>query len=685
MRPSFLNPMFLPISRINGVGPKTAPLIHKAIGGDLVKDAALHLPFRYLDRRFNSKIADAKTGTNANFEVFVDAHEPAVKNRPYRVRVSDDTGFLTLVFFNPNPKYLASRLPIGATRIITGEVIERYNEKQMMHPSRILDLDSDELNVHFEPVYANVAGLSQKTLGKICKEAARPAADFPDWLSDDLKFQYGWQSFGQALQTAHNPLHESDILPDAKARERLAFDELLARQLTLQIANNARNNDIAEPLIGDGKLTHALIAKTGYIPTHAQSNAFNDVATDLARTRPMLRLLQGDVGAGKTLVAAWGCVKACEAKMQSAFMAPTEILAIQHYNSLNPVFAEIGIKAALLSGKIKGAARREILERLETGEIDVLFGTHALFQEKVVFKHLAFVVIDEQHRFGVNARRALLQKGRMPHLLSMSATPIPRTLSMALYGDMDTTILDEKPKGREPIETRAMPMDKLPELEAAVRRAIQNDDRVYWICPLVEESENLDISNVLDRFNHLKALFGDKVALIHGRLKSTEKDAAMERFRTGDAKILVATTVIEVGVDVKEASIIIIEHSERFGLAQLHQLRGRVGRGDKKSHCLLLYQSPLGETAKSRIETLRATNDGFEIAEKDFELRGGGDLLGLKQTGLPNFKIADIAIHKDIVPIARSYAREMLNSDNAKDIIDGIIQLFDLNDAVIAD
>ncbi len=685
MRPSFLNPMFLPVVRINGVGPKTAPLIEKAIGGDLVKDAALHLPFRYLDRRFNSKIADAKNGTNANFEVFVDAHEPAVKNRPYRVRVSDDTGFLTLVFFNPNPKYLSSRLPTGATRIITGEVIERYNEKQMMHPSRILDLDSDELNVHFEPVYANVAGLSQKTLGKICKEAARPAADFPDWLSDDIKFQYGWQSFGQALQTAHNPLHESDILPDAKSRERLAFDEFLARQLTLQIANNARNNDIAEPLIGDGRLTKALIAKTGYIPTNAQARAFNDVATDLARTRPMLRLLQGDVGAGKTLVAAWGCVKACEAKMQSAFMAPTEILAIQHYNSLSPIFAEIGIKSALLNGKVKGAARREILEQLEAGEINVLFGTHALFQEKVIFKHLAFVVIDEQHRFGVNARRALLQKGRMPHLLSMSATPIPRTLSMALYGDMDTSILDEKPKGREPIETRAMPMDKLGELEAAVRRAIQNDDRVYWICPLVEESENLDVTNVLDRFNHLKALFGDKVALIHGRLKSAEKDAAMERFRTGDAKILVATTVIEVGVDVKEASIIIIEHSERFGLAQLHQLRGRVGRGDKKSHCLLLYQSPLGETAKSRIETLRATNDGFVIAENDFELRGGGDLLGLKQTGLPNFKIADIAIHKDILPIARSYAKEMLKDENAKDMIDGIIQLFDLNDAVHAD
>ncbi|WP_240006996.1 ATP-dependent DNA helicase RecG [Pseudaquidulcibacter saccharophilus] len=685
MRPSFLNPMFLPVIRINGVGPKTAPLIEKAIGGDLVKDAALHLPFRYLDRRFNSKIADAKTGTNANFEVFVDAHEPAVKNRPYRVRVSDDTGFLTLVFFNPNPKYLASRLPIGATRIITGEVIERYNEKQMMHPSRILDLDSDELNVHFEPVYANVASLSQKTLGKICKEAARPAADFPDWLSDDLKFQYGWQSFGQALQTAHNPQHESDILPDAKARERLAFDELLARQLTLQIANNARNDDVAEPLIGDGKLTHALIAKTGYVPTNAQARAFNDIATDLARTRPMLRLLQGDVGAGKTLVAAWGCAKACEAKMQSAFMAPTEILATQHFNSLNRIFEEIGIRAALLSGKVKGAARRDILEQLEAGEIDVLFGTHALFQEKVIFKHLAFVVIDEQHRFGVNARRALLQKGRMPHLLSMSATPIPRTLSMALYGDMDTSILDEKPKGREEIATRAMPMDKLPELEAAVRRAIQNDDRVYWICPLVEESENLDVTNVLDRFNHLKALFGDKVALIHGRLKAAEKDAAMERFRVGDAKILVATTVIEVGVDVKEASIIIIEHSERFGLAQLHQLRGRVGRGDKKSHCLLLYQSPLGETAKSRIETLRDTNDGFAIAEKDFELRGGGDLLGLKQTGLPNFKIADIAIHKDILPIARSYAKEMLKNNNAKDMIDGIIQLFDLNDAVHAD
>lgn len=685
MRPSFINPMFLPIIRLNGVGPKTAPLVQKAIGGELVKDAAFHIPYRYIDRRFNCKIADAEVGISANFEVTVDAHEPAHGNRPYRIRVSDDTGFMTLIFFNPNKRYLESRLPIGATRIITGITEEKYHEKQMVHPSRILDFGSEELNIAFEGVYLNVAGLSQKTLGKICRQAAEPCLDFQDWLPESLKFQYGWEDFGKALNILHAPEHETDIEPNSKARERLAFDELLTRQLTLQIANDARETFAAEPLIGDGKLIKSLLEQIGFAPTNAQKRAFNDIANDLTKTRPMQRLLQGDVGAGKTLVAAWGCVKAVEAGSQAAFMAPTEILATQHYNSLFKIFEEIGIKSALLTGKVKGVARRKTLESLANGDIDVLFGTHALFQDNVEFKNLGFVVIDEQHRFGVNARRALLNKGKMPHLLSMSATPIPRTLSMAIYGDMDTSILDEKPKGRQEIETRAMPIDKLPEMVAAVRRAISHDDRVYWICPLVEESEMLEVTNVTDRFNSLKEIFGDKVALVHGRMKSNEKDAAMERFRSGDAKIMVATTVIEVGVDVKEASVIIIEHAERFGLAQLHQLRGRVGRGDKKSYCMLLYQSPLGNIAKSRIETLRDTNDGFVIAERDFELRGGGDLLGLKQTGLPNFKIADIAIHKDLLPIARKYAKAMLEDKANKDIIDGLISLFDLSDAGMAD
>lgn len=663
MRPFELNPFFMDINVLSGVGPKVAPLMKKAINGSFVKDAMFHFPMRVIDRRFNSKISDAPIGKSANFEIIVEKHEKAVSNRPYRVLVSDETGFMTLVFFHPNPKYLTSVLPIGEKRIISGEVFEKYGEKQMLHPARILSPDSDELDIIFEPVYSNVAGLSQKTLGKACFEAASKAELLKEWLDASVKEKYGFIDFLEAIKNIHHPKTEDDVYLLGGAKKRLAFDELFARQLALLINNEDKETKEAIALNAKGEKGGALIKAFGFTPTGAQLRAFSDIKTDIAKHEPMVRLLQGDVGAGKTLVAAYACALAFEAGSQSAIMAPTEILASQHYEAIGTLFEKIGIKSALLTGKIKGKARAQILEALAAGELDVVFGTHALFQDKVNFKNLCLVVIDEQHRFGVNDRRLLLQKGKMPHLLSMSATPIPRTLSMAIYGDIETSILNEKPKGRIEIKTSAMPLEKIPEIEAAVKRAIAKDDRVYWVCPLVEESEKIDLTDASSRFERLKSLFGDKVELIHGKMKPSEKDAAMERFRSGSAKVLVATTVIEVGVDVKEASIIIIEHAERFGLAQLHQLRGRVGRGVKESHCLLLYQHPLGKIAKERINILKESTDGFKIAEKDFELRGGGDLLGLKQTGLPDFKIADIAIHKELLPLAKDYAKYLLNKD----------------------
>lgn len=663
MRPTSLNPLFQSITALQGIGPKTAPLFARAVCGELVRDAALHLPSNLIDRRGCSKIMDAPIGVPTNIKVTIEAHEAAFANRPYRVRVSDESGFLTLVFFNPNTKYLKSRLPIGEVRVISGEVQERFHERQMTHPSRILNEDDEDLKIEFEAIYPNVGGLAQKTLGRACKQAANAATDIKDWIDENLRAREHWPMFAEALLGAHNPKAIDDISPFSKSRERLAYDELFTRQIALGLNNAERLKTPSKPILGNDALCNKMLAGLPYAPTSAQTRAFLAIKEDLAKNRAMMRLLQGDVGSGKTLVAAWACAKAIEGNFQCAIMAPTEILARQHFANLAPILETIGASVEILTGRDKGKVREEKLAALVNGEIKVLIGTHALFQDGVEFNNLGLVVVDEQHRFGVNARKSLMQKGVMPHFLSMSATPIPRTLSMAIYGDMDMSILDEKPEGRKPIETRAFSLERLGEIEAAVARAIKNDDRVYWVCPLVEEIEDSAKSAAIARYEDLHHHFGGKVALIHGRLKPAEKDLAMEKFKSGEAKILVATTVIEVGVDVPEASVMVIEHAELFGLAQLHQLRGRVGRGGKAGHCLLLYQAPLSENGRKRIETLRQTDDGFKIAEADYELRGGGDLLGLRQSGLPALKIADINAHKHLLPIARQDARLLLEND----------------------
>lgn len=691
MRPENLNPLFQSIAKLSGVGPKTAPLIMRAINGELVRDAAFHLPNNLIDRRLNSKISNAPENISANFDVIIDAHEPAFKNRPYRIIVSDETGFMTLVFFNPNVKYLKARLPIGARRIISGEVQSKYNERQMMHPSRILNPDDEALNIKFEAIYPNTGGLSQRTLAKTCHQAAQFVPMLPEWIDENLLKREKWPSFKDAIISCHEPQSLDDVSPNSLARTRLAYDEFLARQIIINTNMVRRNKARAFPLNDRTGLAQKLVENLPFVPTNAQIRAFKEITDDMAKPIPMMRLLQGDVGAGKTFVAAYAMARAIDNGMQACLMAPTEILARQHYRNLTETFAKIGIKAHILTGKDKGRAREDILKSLENGEIQLLIGTHALFQNKVEFHNLGLIIIDEQHRFGVNARRALMSKAIMPHVLSMSATPIPRTLAMAIYGDMDISVLDEKPKNRLPIETRLFDIERLNEIENAVFRAIKNDDRVYWVCPLVEESEKLDISAASERYAQLKKRFGDKVEIIHGQMKSNDKEAAMARFIDGSAKILVATTVIEVGVDVKQANIMIIEHSERFGLAQLHQLRGRVGRGDRKSYCFLLYQSPLSENAKIRMKKLRDTEDGFQIAETDFELRGAGDILGLRQTGLPDFKFADLFTHKEYMEIARQDARLLLKNDpelqsQRGEAIKILLELFSLqNSNAIAD
>jgi ATP-dependent DNA helicase RecG len=663
MRPEVLNALFAPLNTLQGVGPKIAPLAAKAVGGEMVRDAAFHLPVSLVDRRYRPLINEAEIGKLATIAATVESHEAGGMGRPYKVRMSDESGFLTILFFKPNTRYLLDRLPVGQMRIVSGEVGERYGERQIVHPSRIMDTDDPDLSVMFEPVYRSVAGLAHRTLARICSAAAGTAKGIPEWADAELIKRQGWSPFSDALAAVHAPADLGDILPEAPARRRLAYDELLARQIALQLSAAARRRIPGRSISGDGRYTGPLLRALPFAPTGAQRRAFDEIDRDIGANTPMLRLLQGDVGSGKTLVAAHALARACEAGMQGALMAPTEILARQHGVSLTPLMAAAGLRLEVLTGKDKASHKRMVQEGLADGTIHVVCGTHALFQQGVHFKELGLVVVDEQHRFGVADRRRLIDKGYGPHVLAMSATPIPRTLAMAVYGDLDVSRLDEKPPGRAPIKTVAMSLERLDEVAHAAGRAIEKDDRVFWVCPLVEESEKIDVSDATGRYNDLHGMFGDTVVLIHGRMTSKEKDAAMDAFRSGVAKILVATTVIEVGVDVPEASVMVIEHAERFGLAQLHQLRGRVGRGGKAGSCLLLYANPLSEMGARRISKLRETEDGFEIAEEDFKLRGGGDLLGLRQSGIPAFKIADAALHADLLAVAQRDARVLVEGD----------------------
>jgi ATP-dependent DNA helicase RecG len=658
MRPEILYPLFQDVTALPGIGPRLAALVAK-VAGPRVKDVLFTAPAGLVDRSLRTEIADAPSGEIVTIEATVEAHLPGKGPRtPFKVRLHDPTGFMHLVYFHPRRDYLAKLLPEGETRIVSGKA-ERYGaEVQIVHPDLVMTLEEAAETSLIEPVYPLTAGLTAKSMRKAMKGAAALVPDMPEWLDADLVERHGWTDFQTAVRALHGPEAAKDLEPDHPARERLAVDELLARQLALQLARANRKAQPGRALSGDGALVERVLAASPFKPTGAQVRADKDIAQDLAAPTRMTRLLHGDVGSGKTFVAAMAAARAAEAGVQTAIMAPTEILARQHARTLAPLLEAAGLKVEALTGRDKGKARAEILERLASGEIHVACGTHALFQEGVEFRDLGLVVIDEQHRFGVSDRMALTAKGARPDTLVMTATPIPRTLSLAVYGDLDVSRLDEKPAGRIPPTTRLISMDRLDETVDAVRRAIAKGDRVYWVCPLVEESDVSELTAAEDRWRHLRAALGEeRVGLLHGRMKAKEKEETAVAFREGAMDVLVATTVIEVGVDAPDATVIIIEHAENFGLAQLHQLRGRVGRGDKPSTCLLLYKGPLGDTARARLEILRESDDGFRIAEEDWKLRGAGDPLGLRQSGLPDFRLADPVEHGELIALADDCAR----------------------------
>jgi ATP-dependent DNA helicase RecG len=700
MRPPRLAPLFATVRVLKGVGPRIEGLLNKLVAPRLAGaharaiDLLWHLPVDLIDRAIMPSIAEAEVGALATLEVTVAEHRPGGGRRgaraPYKVLVEDSTGALELVYFNADPTYLKRLLPVGEKRLISGKIEAYDGWLQMPHPDHVAPLDGNGGTLPLiEPVYPLTAGLSNTTLRKVIDGALRQIPKLPEWIDPAFLAEQGWPSFGEAIRRLHAPQAEADLLPGAPARARLAYDELLAHQFALAIIRQRLKKRAGRELRAPGELRKAIVAALPFALTGAQIRALAEIDADMGSGNRMLRLLQGDVGSGKTVVAQLAMANAVEAHTQAALMAPTELLARQHLATISGFAEAVRLRVALLTGRERGRERNAILDALKDGSIDILIGTHALFQETIQFRDLGLVVIDEQHRFGVHQRLALQAKGAGTgaELLVMTATPIPRTLLLTSYGDMDVSRLDEKPPGRKPIVTRTIPLERLDEVIDGVDRAVDRSAQVYWVCPLVAESEVLDIAAAEERYAALRARFGDKVGLVHGKLAGKDKDAVMAAFASGALSILVSTTVIEVGVDVPNATIMIIEHAERFGLAQLHQMRGRVGRGAAESSCILLYRQPLGETARERLNVMRSTEDGFVIAEADLWLRGGGDVLGTRQSGLPAFRIAVLPQHQVLLEAARDGARLRLSRDpelKGKDAeaLRLLLYLFERDDAV---
>src|SRR5512132_2776495 len=663
MRPAVLFPLFAPIDTLPGVGPSMAKTLSK-LAGPRVVDLLWHLPQGIVDRRLSPSIAGVEPRRPATLRVRVLEHEPPrTRRRPYRILCGDDSGELVLVFFNARPEYLLKTLPPGETRIVSGMVDTFGEGMQMVHPDYVLaDADQEGLP-SIEPVYPLTAGLSGKMLVKVIKAALQRAPVLDEWLDPAFRARQGWPAWRDALLQAHAPTSEADLAPLAPARARLAFDELLANQVALAIVRRRLRRQAGRTIRVDGMLNRQVVERLGFRLTRSQAAALTEIAADMAQPTRMLRLLQGDVGSGKTLVALLAMLNAVESGAQAALMAPTELLARQHFATVAKLAEAAGVRVALLTGREKEAARQSALAGLAGGEIGIVVGTHALLQEAVAFEDLALVVIDEQHRFGVDQRLALSEKGSAADVLVMSATPIPRTLTMTAYGDLDASLLTEKPPGRQPIDTRVMAVDRLDELVAAVGRMLGAGAKVYWVCPLVEDSAASDLAAAQQRHAFLQRAFLGRVSLVHGRMKRAERDAAMQAFRDGPTGVLVATTVVEVGVDVPAATVMVIEHAERFGLAQLHQLRGRIGRGERPSVCLLVASFAKGDEARERLQAMVDSRDGFKIAEEDLRLRGAGEVLGVRQSGLPAFRVADLAHHGELLATARDGARLLLERD----------------------
>lgn len=667
-RPESLSPLFRSLHSIKGVGDKLAALLTRYFGAPdgqeaIALDILMHMPSGVVDRRRQVGIAEAYLNQIVTLRLHIDRHQPPPRGKehvPHRVFAHDETGDVQLVFFRAQGGWVEKALPVGEERFVSGTIGFFNGEKQITHPDYIVEPDKFATLPLVEPVYPLTQGLSSKALAKLVRQVLDSLPELPEWIDPATMTERKWPSFGDAMRMVHTPASPGEAELWAPARMRLAYDEYLAGQLTLQLIRSTMVAARGVSRQFTGAITQRVAQALPFSLTEGQQRAVDEIRADLASPDRMSRLLQGDVGAGKTVVALMAMAAMAESGAQSAMMAPTELLASQHFKTLKPLCDAAGLGCELLTGKMPASERRAKLAGIASGETVVVVGTHALFQSGVEFRNLGLTVVDEQHRFGVHQRLALSEKGKHTDLLVMTATPIPRTLVLTHFGDMEVSVLREKPRGRQPIDTAVLSIGDYARVIARLQSRLAEGAQAFWVCPLVEESEHLDVVAAEDRFAELQKVFGDQVALVHGRMSAAAKQEVMQRFSANELKLLVATTVIEVGVDVPNASIMIIEHAERFGLAQLHQLRGRVGRGSQRSACLLLYKEPLSETAKARLETIKSTEDGFEIAERDLELRGQGDVLGTRQSGMPGYRLAVPDVHRHLLDYAHDDAKALL-------------------------
>jgi ATP-dependent DNA helicase RecG len=684
MRPSELFPYFAPVDRLKQVGSVTTAALKRLLKvtreidetferPPVLRDLLFHLPRGLVDRRLVTPIAQLKKGEYAVVEATISEHAPPPRGskKPYRIAAFDAAGdVLTLTFFSVKGDYLQRQLPAGARMILAGQVEFYHGQPTLAHPDVVVPIAKAGSVLRLTPEYPLTANLSQRMLHKAIVQALAQVPKLPEWQDTSVLETRGFPTFDVALTRLHQPEMPEDISPVGSVRSRLAYDELLANQLALALARRMTQRQQGQVIAAQEALLMRLRAALPFTLTAGQETVLAEILRDMASGERMVRLLQGDVGSGKTILAFVAALQVTAAGKQSCLMAPTDLLARQHLESLTPLAERLGVRIGFLSGKMKKSDQRAVLEQLVRGEIDLLIGTHALFQEQVEFASLALMIVDEQHRFGVAQRMRLASKGEEPHLLQMSATPIPRSLAMTLYGDMEISSLTERPPGRKPIDTRAVPQSRDAEVIAALARVLAAGEKAYWVCPLIEEQSEeqaalsqVDLAAAEARFAELSARFPGKVGLVHGRMKLAEREAVMQGFAHGVLQLLVATTVVEVGVNVPTATVMVIEHAERFGLAQLHQLRGRVGRSDAPSRCVLLYHEPLSEHGRARLKILRETNDGFVIAEEDLRLRGVGDMLGTRQTGMPDFVLADLAHHLPLLKTAHDDAKLALHRD----------------------
>ncbi len=657
--------LFAPISRLPGLGPKRVEAFRR-LGCQNIRDLLYHFPINVVDRTFSPPLSKAPSGAIITHMVTVAEMLPPTSyksKKPYIISCSNDTGNIDVIYFRLTPSIIEKKYAVGERVVISGKAEWVMGNLQMAHPDIVMPVHHYQNVVGVEPVYPLTYTLTNRIVYIAIKNALNYIPNLEEWVSKDIIKKYEWDSWQTCLKKAHTPKKLEDTLPNSKALERLAYDELLAQQISLQLARSQVKKLEKKGQHFTGQLVQKLLSALPFELTSDQLKAIEEISKDQSDNARMFRLVQGDVGSGKTMVAFASMLNATEAGKQSALMAPTEILARQHYKTLKFYGDIIGIKVCMLINNMKAADKREALESIQSGSAQIIIGTQALFQDKVQFHNLGFVIADEQHRFGVDQRLSLCNKGEEVDLLMMSATPIPRTMSMVSFGDMDISIIAEKPKNRLPIETRIISTEKLSELYHSLKGQIEKGEKIYWVCPLIEESEESDFANVTERFTELQTILGDQVGLVHGKMKSAEREKTMSQFIEGNIKLLVATTVIEVGVDVPDATVMIIENAERFGLSQLHQLRGRVGRGEKKSYCLLLHRPRLSQQSFSRLKAIRDSNDGFKIAEFDLKTRGAGDVLGTRQSGLPHFRVCNLDIHSYLVLDAFTQAKEVVAND----------------------